>query len=160
MRLYRARPTSQRPRRHPPYLGKGPEHRVRGRWYTSELEDAKRHGQDNLSAEDWEIVVVEGTDEFADHFRVATTPRTKCGLTPIDFAIDPETEYVIPTWVAMDAQVIGANGKIRQRDYLFHPYSGTPLPFAKKDEISPKSDIVREYAEKNDIPVIDVKIAA
>lgn len=144
MKLYRARPVSQRPQRHPPYLGKGPEHRVRGRWYTSDIEAAKRHGENNLGSEDWEIVVVEVSDDLAGHFRVASIPKTKCGLSPIDFAVDPETEYVIPTWVAMDARVIGANGKIRERDYLFRPKSGVLL----------------DYARKNDLPVIDIKIAA
>ena len=141
MKLYRARPVSQRPQRQPPYLGKAPEHRVRGRWYTSDMEAAKTHGEDNLAGEEWEIVVVEVTDEFAESFRVAGTPKTKCGLSPIDFAVDPETEYII-----------GANGKIRERDYLFRTQRSMPNPS--------KSEMVHEIAKKLDIPVIDIKIAA
>lgn len=152
MKLYRARPVNQRPQRHPPYLGNAPEHRVRGRWYTSDMEAAKTHGEDNLAGEDWEIVVVEVTAEFAESFRVAGTPKTKCGLSPIDFAVDPETEYVIPTWVAMDAKIIGANGKIRERDYLFRTQRSVPNPG--------KSLMVHEIAKKLDVPVIDIKIAA
>ena len=144
MKLYRARLTSQRPQRHPPFLGNGPEHRVRGRWFTSNAEDARRHGEDNLAGQDWEMIVVEVKDDFAELHRVATTPKTPCGLDPIQFAIDPETEYVIPTWVAMDARAVGADGLVRERDYLFRT----------------KSAIVLDYAEKNDIPAIDIKIAA
>lgn len=152
MKLYRARPVSQRPQRHPPFLGNGPEHRVRGRWYTSDMEAAKRHGEDSLTGEEWEIVVVEVTDDFAEHHRVSSLPKTKCGLSPIDFAVDPETEYVIPTWVAMNAKIIGANGKIRERDYLFRTQRSVPNPG--------KSDMVHEIAKKLDVPVIDIKIAA
>lgn len=118
MKLYRARRISDRPTRHPAFLGTDACYRVRGRWFTSVLENAIAHGE-TLNAEGaWEIVCVETDDTIAKTFRVATTPRTPCGLTPINHAQDPETEYVLPTWIAMSAQVVAASGTHRQRDYL------------------------------------------
>ena len=52
----------------------------------------------------------------------------------------------------MDAKIIGANGKIRERDYLFRRQRSVPNPG--------KSHMVHEIAKKLDVPVIDIKIAA
>jgi len=152
MKLYRARPISQRPRRHAPFEGNAAENRIKGRWFTSDIGAAMRHGEENLAGQDWEIVVVEVKDDFAEAHRVAMMPRTRCALDPIDFAVDPEIEYVIPTWVAMEARTVGADGRIRERDYLFRTQRHVPVPG--------KSKVVHEIAKKLDVPVIDIKIAA
>ena len=144
MKLYRARPISERPTRHPAFLGNGPEHRVRGRWYTSDIEAARAHGAAKHADSDWEIVSVDIADDIAETHKVATTPYTSCGLSPIEHSQSPETDYVIPWWRSMDAESVNAEGMVRQRDYLWEP----------------KSAMVLQIAEKLGLPVIDVKMAA
>lgn len=121
MKLYRARLISDRPVRHPAFLGNAPEFRVRGRWFTSCLFAARRHGESRFGKQDWEVVTLEIDDAVAADFLVANAPTTRDGLSPIDFAQDPASEYVLPTWMARDARIaaIGTDGQARVRDYLF-----------------------------------------
>jgi len=144
MQLYRARPISERPTRHPAFLGNDPECRVRGRWYTSDIDAARAHGKDKHGDTDWEIVSVDIADDIAETHNVATTPYTSCGLSPIEHSQSPETDYVLPWWRSMHAKDVNAEGEVRQRDYLWEP----------------KSAMVVNIAEKLGLPVIDVKIAA
>lgn len=115
MLLYRARTLASRPRRNPAFQGNGPEIRVQGRWFTSDLHAAIAHKETLEGAS--EIVSVEVPDAIADTFRVATTPRTRCGLSPIDFSVSPETDYVLSMFIVVEAEAL-ADGS-RKRDYLF-----------------------------------------
>ena len=144
MKLYRARPISERPTRHPAFLGNDPKYRVRGRWYTSDIDAARDHGEAKHRDPDWEIVSLDIADDIAETYRVATTPYTSCGLSPIEHSQSPERDYVIPWWRSMHAEAVNAEGKVRQRDYLWEP----------------KSAMVVNIAKKLGLPVIDVKIAA
>lgn len=146
MKLYRARLTSQRPRRHPAFAGNNPEARAMGRWFTSDIEAARLHGESNLSGGDWEIIEIDVRDDIAQTYQVAVTPKTRCGLTPVDFAIDPQNEYLVPIWIAMAGQVLSACGTVRQRDYLFQDAN--------------KSQRVKDIADSYGLPVSDIKMAA
>lgn len=143
MKLYRARRTSERPVRHPVFLGNGPEFRVRGRWFTSDLEAAKAHGEMLGVGSDWEVIEVEIDPAMAETYCVANAPKTPCGLSPADYSQTPETDYVLPIWRTLDAVIVGVAGAHRQRDYLdmgrpgnvvavdFTPGLGkTPIPAA------------------------------
>lgn len=148
MKLYRARPLTERPTRHPAFHGNGPEHRVRGRWYTSDIKAARHHGESKLCDVDWEIVIIDIADEIAETHRVATTPYTRCGLSPIEHSQSPETDFIIPWWRAMDAIAVTNEGEVRQRDYLW------------SSAWTPKSKMVVQIAEDLGLPVIEVKMAA
>ena len=116
MKLYRARRISERPTRHPVFLGNTPAHRVRGRWFTSDLARAEAHGAQ--ITDPWEIVEVDVDDTMAASYCVANTPHTACRLSPIDYTDKAEVDYVIPTWIAMEATMVAGTSAPRQRDYL------------------------------------------
>ena len=116
MILYRARTIASRPRRQPPFEGNGPEVRIRGRWFTSDLSAAIAHRE--TLAGDTEIVMVDVEDGVAESFRVATTPRTQCGLDPIRHSRQPVTDYVLPMFRVMQAEAVAIAGTDRVRDYI------------------------------------------
>lgn len=116
MILYRARTIASRPTRHPPFEGNGPEIRIRGRWFTSDLACAIAHRAG--LAGDTEIVMVDVEEAVAETFRVATTPRTQCGLDPIHHSRQPLTDYVLPMFRVMEAEAIAIAGTDRVRDHI------------------------------------------
>lgn len=118
MILYRARSLSSRPRRHPAFEGNEPFVRIRGRWFTSVKADAVAYGAATFRTGNWELVCIDVPDAIVDGFRVATTPHTVDGLSPIDYADKPETEYVVQTFRVMDAQVVAMNDQARIRDVI------------------------------------------
>lgn len=118
MILYRARSLSTRPSRLPAYEGNEPHIRVRGRWFTSSRVDAFAHGRATFAPGKWEVVSVEVPDAIVDGYRVATTPDTVCGLSPIEHADCPETEYILPMFLVMQAAPTMANEDGRVRDYI------------------------------------------
>lgn len=132
MILYRARRLSDRQTRIPAYQGNEPAVRARGRWFTSVMADAVAHGASNHADGTWELVSIKVDDAFVDTFRVATTPRTRCGLSPIDYAISPETEYLVQSFRAHEAVRVAMNDRDRIRDYILigstAPYGSRPNP--------------------------------
>ena len=118
MLLYRARSLSSRPKRLPAYEGNEPQLRVRGRWFTSVREDAVAYGSATFAPRSWELISIDVPDAIVDGFRVATTPYTIDGLSPIDYADKPETEYVVQTFRVMDATVLAMGATFRVRDYI------------------------------------------
>lgn len=151
MKLYRARLVSDRPTRHPVFTGNTPADRARGRWFTSDIDVARIHGETLHAGKDWEIVMVNIKDTIVDYYSVAARPKTNCGLTPGDFSTNPETDYLVPLWLANDGVAL-AEGSIRQRDYLFEPHSVVPL--------ASKSERVIAIAESYGLPIENIKIAA
>lgn len=118
MLLYRARSLSSRPSRLPIFEGNEPQVRIRGRWFTSVREDAVAYGSVTFTPRSWELVTIEVPDAIVDSFRVATTPHTVDGLSPIDHADKPETEYVVQTFRVMDAVPLAMGATFRVRDYI------------------------------------------
>lgn len=115
MLLYRAR--SATPGRR--VIGdNSPAARAEGRWFTDDLEAAVRHL--DVVQDPSEIVAIELPDAVAESFRVSNTPRTQCGLSPIDHAADPDHDFVVPMFFAMKAEAIErvAEEGARQRDYI------------------------------------------
>jgi len=103
MLLYRAQSMpSGRKIRSP--LDNDPATRVRGRWFTDDLEAAYRHAA-SLEGPT-QIVCIELADDVAETFRVATTPVTPCGLEPIGHSVDPMSDFVIPRFFAARAEPI------------------------------------------------------
>lgn len=145
MMLYRARSLSSRPARLPVFEGNEPFRRIAGRWFTSVLEDAVAFGTRTFRPGAWELIQVEVPDAIVDSYRVATTPNTVCGLSPIDYADDPETEYVLPMFRVMDAVGIAVAGSVRQRDYIMID--------------APRAATVHALAAHFGVPVIDVPLA-
>lgn len=141
MLLYRARALSTRARRLTAPQGNEPSVRVQGRWFTSVKDDAMRFGHATFRSLDvWELIQIEIPDAIVDSFRVATTPHTQCGLSPIDYADKPDTEYVVPTFFASDFALVGAlapaNDTGRPRDYIFVNEVAINLPANKRREIA------------------------
>jgi hypothetical protein len=103
MLLYRAQsvPSGQRIRSP---LDNDPATRIRGRWFTEDLEAAYRHesGLDGPT----QIVCIELADDVAESFRVATTPVTTCGLEPIHHSTAPVSDFVIPRFFAAQAEIV------------------------------------------------------
>jgi len=118
MILYRARSLSSRPSRKPAFEGNEPQIRIRGRWFTSVKADAVSYGASTFRAGAWELISIDVPDAIVDGFRVATTPHTPCGLSPIDYADAPETEYVVQTFRVMDAVQIPLNDQARIVDFI------------------------------------------
>lgn len=116
MILYRARTIASRPSRHPAFEGNGPEIRVKGRWFTSDIHSAIAHRA--TLQEDAEIIAVEIDDAIVDSFRVATTPRTMCGIDAIAHSRQPATDYVIPMYHVMDPIEVEVEGNARRRDII------------------------------------------
>lgn len=146
MILYRARSLSSRPRRHPVFEGNEPHLRVRGRWFTSVKQDAIDYGQATFAKGAWELISIKVPDAIVDSFRVATTPHTQCGLSPIDYADKPETEYVVPTFRVMDAIEIPVASGLRVRDVID---VNAPINAAKALSI-------HEIAQRLGVPVIEI----
>jgi len=118
MILYRARALSTRPRRLPPFEGNEPFIRVRGRWFTSSRDFAMGYGIATFAPGKWELISVDVPDDIVDGYRVATTPHTQCGLSPIDYADRPDVEYILPMFRVLQATEVVANDTGRQRDYI------------------------------------------
>ena len=141
IKLYRARRLSERPRRITSYEGGGPHQRIKGRWYTSQYASAQAHAQRMAAAgSPVEIVVVEIDAEIAESFRVATTPHTPCGLDPLDYSNEPETDYVVPTWIGRTAEPVNTQGIARKRDVIdvrrpYGPGRMTNMPSAGRKVI-------------------------
>lgn len=115
MLLYRAR--SATPRRRA--VGdNSPATRAVGRWFTDDLEAAVRHL--DVVQDPAEIVAIEIPDAVAESFRVSNTPFTQCGLSPIDHAADPEHDFLVPMFFALQGEAIErvAEEGVRQRDYI------------------------------------------
>lgn len=142
MILFRARSLSSRPVRHPAFEGNEPQIRVRGRWFTSVKEDAIAHGEATYAKGAWELISIDVPDAIVDSFRVATTPHTVDGLSPIDYADKPETEYVVQTFRTVDAIKVQMAPNFRIRDYILVD--------------APRSETVRDVARKFGVPVIEI----
>lgn len=99
-----------------------PHVRVRGRWFTSVQADAIAYGRSSFAHDSWELVSIDVADDIVDSFRVETMPVTVDGLSPIDFADKPETEYVVQTFRVMAAtriaMPVSARPTFRVRDYI------------------------------------------
>lgn len=142
MLLYRARTLASRPTRNPEFRGNGPEIRVQGRWFTNDLHAAIVH-KETLEG-DAEIVAVEVPDAIAETFRVSNTPRTRCGLSPIDFSVSPETDFVLSMFLVVGAEPIADGG--RKRDYLF--------------EKAPREDAREDFRRRMAETAIELPLAA
>lgn len=145
MILYRARSIGSRPRRLPVFRGNEPYVRIQGRWFTSVKEDAIAYGAATFVPGRWELIQVEVPDAIVDGYRVATVPNTVCGLSPIDYADSPETEYVLPMFRVMDAAEVAMNDTGRVRDYILVD--------------SPRAYSVHAAAARMGVPVVDVPLA-
>lgn len=134
MILYRARALSTRPSRLPAFEGNEPYIRVRGRWFTSSRVEAFAHGRSTFAPGKWEVISVEVPDAIVDGYRVATTPHTACGLSPIDYSETPESDYILPMFLVMKATPMMANEDGRVRDYILVnqiAIAGRPVALAK-----------------------------
>jgi len=120
MKLYRARLVTERPSRAHVAKSNEPASRIKGRWFTSNIIEAIEHGEKTHEGKEWEIVMVEVTDEFAAAHCVWCVPVTRCGLTPMEYSTNPMTDFVLPTWCANKARYVGVKGNLRSRDYLFN----------------------------------------
>lgn len=116
MILYRARTIASRACRHPTFEGNGPDIRVKGRWFTSDIHAAIAHRASLAGPA--EIIAVEIDDRIVESFQVATTPHTQCGLSPIEHSIDPQADYVIPMFWVMDHIEVEIEGNARRRDVI------------------------------------------
>lgn len=116
MILYRARTIASRPARRSAYEGNHPSIRVRGRWFTSSLASAIAHRA--TLAGDTEIVAIDVPDEYVESFRVAAHPITACGIDVGAHSMEPDTDYVVQAFRAMDAQIVAADASGRVRDYI------------------------------------------
>lgn len=145
MKLFRARSLSSRPGRLPAFEGNEPSVRIRGRWFTSVKQDALDFGTVTFAKGAWELVSIDVPDAIVDSFRVATTPNTVDGLSPIDFADKPETEYVVQTFRVMDAVTVAVPSEFRVRDYILvdEPPRSAMLRQAAADLGVPYMDLVR-----------------
>lgn len=148
MILYRARPLSQRPSRLPAFEGNEPQIRIRGRWFTSVMADAIVHGVRTYAPGKWELISIEVADDIVDSMCVATTPHTRDGLSPIDYADKPETEYVVQTFRVMDAVQIELPSaqRGRVRDYI--------------DVNAPRTAAAIRAATTLGHPIVDLPLAA
>jgi hypothetical protein len=81
-----------------------PATRVRGRWFTDDIEAAYRHATGIEGPA--QIVCIELADDVAETFRVATTPVTPCGLEPIHHSAAPMSDFVIPRFFAAQAEIV------------------------------------------------------
>lgn len=102
MLLYRAQPVPSGLRLRVPQDNQ-PATRAKGRWFTEDLEAAYRHLE--RIAGPSQIVCIEMADDVAESFRVATTPVTACGLEPIHHSAAPMSDFLIPRFFAMQAEV-------------------------------------------------------
>lgn len=109
MLLYRARPISSPRNMIALFDVNAPYHRARGRWFTSVVKDAVMHGLTNYAPGSWELVSVDVPDDIAETHRVETTPLTPCGLSPIEYAQKPQSEYVLPMFRVVDAKQLFAH---------------------------------------------------
>lgn len=116
MILYRARTLASRPSRNGLPQSHTPEHRVRGRWFTSDLAAAIAY-RDALEG-DAEIIMVDVPDAIVDSFRVQTAPVTACQIDALSYSRCPATDYVIPMFYVMTAEPIAIAGEKRVRDYI------------------------------------------
>lgn len=144
MILYRARTIASRPCRLPAYLGNAPDIRVRGRWFTSDIDAAIAH-RATLEGPT-EIVAVEIADAVAESFRVCTTPRTLCGIDASAFSASPLTDYVIPMYNVMDPIEVEVQGDARRRDVI--------------DVNAPRASNVRRIRIQAREPLIELPLAA
>lgn len=121
MLLYRAQTKSTGMRLRAP-AGNEPSNRVKGRWFTDCIEMAYHH-LETLSGPT-EIVCLELDDAIAATFKVSETPYTACGLAPIEHALAPDSDYVLPRFFAAQAEKVESiaeddAGEIHQVDFTF-----------------------------------------
>jgi hypothetical protein len=133
--LFRARTIASRPRRHKRIEGTGPEHRVKGRWFTSDINEALFY-MSNFN-EDAEIIAVEIDDAHASMFSVTATPRTVCGIEALVFSANPMTDYVLPAHLISDPYTVEIENVTRVRDYIDIGY--THIPKHKILKINPEN---------------------
>lgn len=103
MLLYRAQHVPSGLRTRSPH-DNHPGTRIRGRWFTENLESAYRHAV--RIGGDTQIVCVEIADGVAETFRVARTPVTPCGLEPIHYSAEPMGDFVIPRFFAERSELV------------------------------------------------------
>lgn len=144
MILFRARTLASRPRRHPTYSGNGPDIRVKGRWFTSDIHAAIAHRL-TLGGES-EIIAIEIPDAIVDSYKVATTPSTPCGIDAIYYSQSPKTDYIVPMTRVMDFMEVDIEGNARRRDYI--------------DVNAPKSHVIRRISIKLHQECTELPLAA
>jgi hypothetical protein len=135
MFLFRARTIASRPRRHKRIEGIGPEHRVKGRWFTSDINEALLYM--SRFNEDAEIIAVEIEEAQASMFSVITTPRTVCGIEALQFSANPMTDYVLPAHLISDPYTVEIENITRVKDYIDVGY--THVPQQKILKINPEN---------------------
>lgn len=143
MILYRARSITSRPARLPAYEGNDPSVRMRGRWFTSSREDAVAFGAATFAPRSWELISVDVPNSIVDSFRVATTPHTVCGLSPIDHADKPESEYILQAFRVTSAEIVPMEARFRVRDYILVDKPGDALIQSANDLGVPVEELQR-----------------
>ena len=111
MLLYRAQPRTSRHRS--TEIGNEPAVRIRGRWFSCDLELTVQA----MAAIEGpaEIIVVEVADAIAATFQVSNTPITPCGLEPARYSTSPETDYVLPAFIVSQAELVEMPAEEGQR---------------------------------------------